>query len=214
MHNWAPGRWQFALILLDLCFVLPSFFKPHLVFDLRSLQTLTGLGVDSAVAQHLACAYGDRAKLVLGLAERQGLARRLVPGHPYLEAEVLYCVQVRLLLASSVQVVCDWFAAWFVRTCGEMWAIPCSCTVQRCSSLRVRFLTPRFVRHASPSVFCRWPKLASCSICHACWTRPIQTRCISPYLPQRVPYTERAHTERVLHDGRGLHLTAHTAGLP
>lgn len=50
--------------------------------------------MDSRVAHHLAHAYGDRAGLVLKVAEDQGLGRRLVGGHPYLEAEVVYCAQV------------------------------------------------------------------------------------------------------------------------
>src|SRR5690606_3257015 len=41
------------------------------------------------VARHLNRAYGDRAGLVAGLA-REGWGDRLVAGHPYIEAEVVY----------------------------------------------------------------------------------------------------------------------------
>jgi glycerol-3-phosphate dehydrogenase len=36
-------------------------------------------------------AYGDRAREVTRLAEERRLGQRLVRGHPYLEAEVVYC---------------------------------------------------------------------------------------------------------------------------
>ena len=37
-----------------------------------------------------AAAYGDRAKQITRIAEEQKLGKRLVRGHPMLEAEVLY----------------------------------------------------------------------------------------------------------------------------
>lgn len=46
-------------------------------------------GLSPEVALHLAEAYGDRAFRVAELA-KAGLAKPLVPGHPYLEAEVVY----------------------------------------------------------------------------------------------------------------------------
>jgi glycerol-3-phosphate dehydrogenase len=53
----------------------------------------------SATARHLAAAYGDQAGNVLQLAASQKLAQLLVPGHPYLEAEVVWAVRwVQLLL--------------------------------------------------------------------------------------------------------------------
>lgn len=47
----------------------------------------------SATARHLAAAYGDQAGKVLQLAADQKLSGLLVPGHPYLEAEVVYAVR-------------------------------------------------------------------------------------------------------------------------
>jgi len=49
--------------------------------------------IDTRVAQHLARSYGDRARHVTRIAEEQKLGKRLVRGHPMLEAEVVYCVQ-------------------------------------------------------------------------------------------------------------------------
>ena len=37
--------------------------------------------------------YGDRAKQVTRIAEQQKLGRRLVRGHPVIEAEVIYAVR-------------------------------------------------------------------------------------------------------------------------
>lgn len=49
-------------------------------------------GIPADSARHLADSYGDRAYRVCDIA-RRGYAERLVPGHPYLEAEVIYGVQ-------------------------------------------------------------------------------------------------------------------------
>lgn len=38
-------------------------------------------------------AYGDRAKQITRIAEEQKLGKRLVRGHPMLEAEVIYAVR-------------------------------------------------------------------------------------------------------------------------
>jgi len=51
------------------------------------------LSLDTATAEHLAHAYGDRAHMVLGIAERQGLGAPLVRGLPVMEAEVVHAVQ-------------------------------------------------------------------------------------------------------------------------
>ena len=48
--------------------------------------------------QHLCDAYGDRATAVLSLAADRDLWDPLVEGHPYIEAEVVHAVQVRLCL--------------------------------------------------------------------------------------------------------------------
>ncbi len=51
--------------------------------------------VQLETVRHLVGAYGDRAPLVLALASEQpALAQPLVPGHPFLQAEVVYCTQV------------------------------------------------------------------------------------------------------------------------
>ena len=49
-------------------------------------------GSDAAAEKGLACAaaYGDRAKQITRIAEEQRLGKRLVRGHPMLEAEVVY----------------------------------------------------------------------------------------------------------------------------
>ncbi|KAG2443674.1 hypothetical protein HXX76_002022 [Chlamydomonas incerta] len=49
------------------------------------------IGEDTAA--HLAQAYGSRAGRVLQTAEDRGLGARLVAGHPFLEAEVVYAVR-------------------------------------------------------------------------------------------------------------------------
>ncbi|GFR47463.1 hypothetical protein Agub_g9190 [Astrephomene gubernaculifera] len=49
--------------------------------------------IDGTTAQHLAQAYGSRAGRVLQTAEDHHLGGQLVAGHPYLEAEVVYCVR-------------------------------------------------------------------------------------------------------------------------
>lgn len=47
----------------------------------------------SIIGLWLAEAYGDRAKQVTRIAEDQKLGRRLVRGHPVIEAEVVYCIR-------------------------------------------------------------------------------------------------------------------------
>jgi len=58
-------------------------------------------GLDHDVASHLAGAYGDRAHEVAELAESDELGARLVEGHPYLEAEVLYGARHEMARSSS-----------------------------------------------------------------------------------------------------------------
>lgn len=43
-----------------------------------------------------AAAYGDRARRITEIAEQQKLGRRLVRGHPQLEARVVACFQSEL----------------------------------------------------------------------------------------------------------------------
>ena len=68
----------------DLPLVGAERFSPDGHARLRSLYGLPG-----DVALHLNRAYGDRAEAVARLA-RGGLGERLVPGHPYVAAEVVY----------------------------------------------------------------------------------------------------------------------------
>lgn len=46
--------------------------------------------IDTRVARHLSYTYGDRAPLITKIAEDGNLGRRLVRGHPMIEAEVVY----------------------------------------------------------------------------------------------------------------------------
>ncbi|KAK9916103.1 hypothetical protein WJX75_008612 [Coccomyxa subellipsoidea] len=48
--------------------------------------------IDTAVARYLAAAYGDKAKVITRIAEDRKLGKRLVRGHPMIEAEVVYAV--------------------------------------------------------------------------------------------------------------------------
>ncbi len=68
----------------DLPLVGAARFAPDGHARLRSLYGLAG-----DVALHLNRAYGDRAEALARLA-RDGLGERLAPGHPYLEAEVVW----------------------------------------------------------------------------------------------------------------------------
>ncbi|GMH33409.1 hypothetical protein BSKO_01243 [Bryopsis sp. KO-2023] len=49
--------------------------------------------IDTRVAEHLAHAYGDRARRVTQIAEEKGLGKRVVRGHPIIEAEVIYAIE-------------------------------------------------------------------------------------------------------------------------
>ncbi|KAK9808809.1 hypothetical protein WJX72_004100 [[Myrmecia] bisecta] len=49
--------------------------------------------IDTVVAKHLAGSYGDRSLEVTKIAEQQKLGRRLVRGHPVIEAEVVYAIR-------------------------------------------------------------------------------------------------------------------------
>lgn len=51
---------------------------------------------DVEVADHIAGAYGDRSQEVLKIAEERGLGKRLAPGQPVLEAEVVWAAQNEL----------------------------------------------------------------------------------------------------------------------
>lgn len=62
-------------------------------FDPRGEYVLMrNYGLDADVARHLLCAYGDQATRVAELA-KGGLGSRLHPGHPFIEAEVVYAVR-------------------------------------------------------------------------------------------------------------------------
>ena len=77
----APAQ---ASVTSDLPLVGAERFDPD---GHHALERAFGLPAD--VARHLNTAYGSRARRVAGLAAA-GYGERLAPGHPYLEAEVLY----------------------------------------------------------------------------------------------------------------------------
>jgi len=74
----------------DMPLVGAERFEPEGHARLRSVH-----GLPEDVALHLHRAYGDRAEDVARLAA-DGLGQRLAPGHPYLEAEVVYARDVEL----------------------------------------------------------------------------------------------------------------------
>ncbi|XXG45226.1 hypothetical protein AAC387_Pa02g0360 [Persea americana] len=49
--------------------------------------------MDSTIAKHLSHAYGSMAGHVAAIAQNEKLGKRLVHGHPYMEAEVAYCAR-------------------------------------------------------------------------------------------------------------------------
>ncbi len=69
-------------------------------FDPEGAAALQARGFDADVAQHLHWAYGDRANQVATLAEA-GLAERLAPGHPFIEAEVRYALRSELAVTTE-----------------------------------------------------------------------------------------------------------------
>lgn len=48
--------------------------------------------IDTKVAKHLSHAYGDRCGAITKIAEARKLGKRIVRGHPVIEAEVVYAV--------------------------------------------------------------------------------------------------------------------------
>ncbi len=54
------------------------------------------LRIDPDTARHLAHTYGDQAAAVLRFAQEHGLFARLVPGQPFLEAEVVWAARYEL----------------------------------------------------------------------------------------------------------------------
>jgi glycerol-3-phosphate dehydrogenase len=53
-------------------------------------ERVEALGLDPAVAESLVLSYGDRASEVLDLAEEEDRVAPLVPGLPYLQAELVW----------------------------------------------------------------------------------------------------------------------------
>lgn len=78
---------QESSLTLDLPLIGAADFDPNLPARLQ-----TDYGLDSDVASHLNGSYGDRAELVAALAQK-GFDRRLAPGHPYIEAEVVWAAR-------------------------------------------------------------------------------------------------------------------------
>jgi glycerol-3-phosphate dehydrogenase len=73
---------------LDLRLVGAEHFTPEIVSALTR-----DYGIEADIARHLAHSFGDQAMSVARLAEKGGLGRRLHPGHPYIEAEIVYAVR-------------------------------------------------------------------------------------------------------------------------
>eukprot|EP01134_Creolimax_fragrantissima_P007305 CFRG7305T1 len=61
--------------------------------------------IDTKVAMHLANAYGTKAFEITKIAENRKLGQRLVRGHPYIEAEIIYCVKNEMCVS-----ICDFIA--------------------------------------------------------------------------------------------------------
>ena len=57
------------------------------------ISRLATLEISQISTTWCAASYGDRAHMVTKIAEERKLGRRLVRGHPMLEAEVVYAVQ-------------------------------------------------------------------------------------------------------------------------
>lgn len=82
-------------------------------------KIMTDFGFDADISQHLAQKYGTRAVIPATLAaEYAELAERLIPGFPYLKAEVIYAVReemactIRDFLARRIRLeITDWEAA-------------------------------------------------------------------------------------------------------
>ena len=49
--------------------------------------------MDTAVAKHLAHAYGYMAERIALIAQNENLGKRLAHGYSFLEAEVAYCAR-------------------------------------------------------------------------------------------------------------------------
>ncbi len=77
-------------------------------------------GLEADISQHLAQKYGTRARRVAEIVKHNPvLSERVLPGFPYLKAEVIYAVReemactVRDFLARRVRLeITDWQAAW------------------------------------------------------------------------------------------------------
>jgi glycerol-3-phosphate dehydrogenase len=65
-----------------------------------SLVLTKDYGIEADIAEHLQHAFGDQAACVARLA-KDGLGARLHPGHPYIEAEVVYAVRHELAERAS-----------------------------------------------------------------------------------------------------------------
>ncbi|OVA00570.1 FAD-dependent glycerol-3-phosphate dehydrogenase [Macleaya cordata] len=75
----------------------PSYFVELAQSYVRRKKTRDGKVVpgamDTSIAKHLSCAYGNMAKHVASIAQDENLGKRLAHGYPYLEAEVAYCAR-------------------------------------------------------------------------------------------------------------------------
>ncbi len=77
-------------------------------------------GLERDISQHLALKYGTRAVKVAELAKRRPeLSARLIPGYPFVQAEIVYAVReemactLRDFIARRIRLeITDWQAAW------------------------------------------------------------------------------------------------------
>lgn len=81
---------------------LPLPGDPHEPWDdflPRVVRMAGAAGLPAGVAEHLARSYGEEAERVLALARSEpDLAERILPGHPYLWAEVVHAVRAEMAL--------------------------------------------------------------------------------------------------------------------
>jgi glycerol-3-phosphate dehydrogenase len=73
---------------LDLKLAGAEHFSPKVVSALTR-----DYGLEADIAEHLAHSFGDQAMSVAQLAKSDGLGRRLHPGHPYIEAEIIHAAR-------------------------------------------------------------------------------------------------------------------------
>jgi glycerol-3-phosphate dehydrogenase len=108
----AGGKWttyrKMALDVVDQVIRVAGLKPRHAESQTENLILVGGRGyseklasrltlhyrIDAELATYLVHGYGDRASEVLATGVESGLTRRLVKGHPFIEAEVLHAARV------------------------------------------------------------------------------------------------------------------------